>query len=107
MERRSKEGSGDTTSDPGAGRGRRSPQRFAVDADFVENVFEELRRAFLDHVLDPQTGLQVLQEPLEEPNKVLRCTDTARDGLWGRGGAIEREGERGRSRLTRPGICGE
>lgn len=54
---------------------RHRPQRLAVDADFLEDVFEELRRALLHDVVDPQTGLQVLQEALHETYEVLGRTN--------------------------------
>lgn len=54
---------------------RHGPEGFAVDADFVKDVFEKLRGALLHHVLDPQTGLQILQEPPQEPDEVLSRSD--------------------------------
>lgn len=60
---------------------RRPPERFAVDADFVEDVFEELGGALLYDVLHPQPGLQVLQEAPQETHEVLGRANSPRDGL--------------------------
>lgn len=58
------------------------PERLAVDADFFEDVFEELWRALLYDMVDPQTGLQILHETSQETNKVFCCANGARDRLW-------------------------
>lgn len=57
------------------------PERLAVDAHFVKDIFEKLRGALLYDMLDPQTGLQVLQESPQETYKVLGRADSSRDGL--------------------------
>lgn len=57
------------------------PERLAVDADFVKDIFEELRGALLYDMLDPQTGLQVLQESSQETYEVLGRADGPRDSL--------------------------
>lgn len=58
------------------------PERLAVDADFFEDVFEELWRALLYDMVDPQTGLQILHETSQETNKVFCCANGTRDRLW-------------------------
>lgn len=64
--------------------GSNAPERLAVDADFFKDVLEELGGALLDHVVDPQAGLEVLQEPSQETNKVLCCANRTWNGLWWR-----------------------
>lgn len=58
-----------------------SPQGFAVNADLLEDVFEELRSTLLHHMMDPQTCLQVLEEALHKAYKVLCSADAARNSL--------------------------
>lgn len=58
-----------------------SPQGFAVNADFLEDVFEELRCTLLHHMMDPQTCLQVLEEALHKAYKVLCSADATRNSL--------------------------
>lgn len=57
------------------------PEGLAVDADFVKDIFEKLRGALLYDMLDPQTGLQVLQESSQETYEVLGRANSSRDGL--------------------------
>lgn len=57
------------------------PEGLAVDADFVKDVFEELRGALLHYMMDPQPGLQILHESSQETNKVLCCANCARNSL--------------------------
>lgn len=63
-----------------------SPERLPVDANLVEDVFEKLGRALLDHVLDPQTGFQILQKPLQKADEVLCCSNGTGHRLWQKGG---------------------
>lgn len=61
-------------------RSRNSPEWFPVNTDFLKDVFEKLWRALLHHMLDPQTGFQILQKSLKKANKVLCCAN----GPWHR-----------------------
>lgn len=67
------------------------PERLAIDADFVKDVFEELRGALLYNMLDPETRLQILQKTPQETNKVFGCANSTRNRLW----AWEEEQESG------------
>lgn len=67
-----------------------SPERLPVDANLVKDVFEKLGRALLDHMLDPQTGFQILQEPLQKANKVLCCSNGSGHRLWQKEGQTQK-----------------
>ncbi len=58
-----------------------SPQGFAVNADLLIDVFEELRGTLLNHMMDSQTCLQVLQEALHKAHEVLCSANAARYSL--------------------------
>ena len=55
-----------------------SPEWFPFDADGLAAVFEEGGRGLLDHVLHPQPRFEILNEPLQEGDKMLGCPYTPR-----------------------------
>ncbi len=52
-----------------------------INADLLKDVFEELRGTLLNHMMDSQTCLQVLQEALHKAHEVLCSADAARHSL--------------------------
>lgn len=79
-----------------------SPEGLPLDADLLKDVLQEGRGALLDHVMDAQPGLQVLQEAFEESHEVLCCPDIARHGLCVRGGPVRAVAQRQVSGLPLP-----
>lgn len=57
------------------------PEWFPLDANFLVAVLEERGRTLRHYVLHPQSYLHVLEEPLHEPQEMLRCSDVPRHCL--------------------------
>lgn len=58
------------------------PEWFPLDTNFLVAVLEERGRTLRHHMLHPQSYLHVLEEPLHEPQEMLRCSDVPRHCLW-------------------------
>lgn len=58
------------------------PEWFPLDANFLVAVLEEWGRTLRHHMLNSQSYLHVLQEPLHETQEMFCCSDVSRHCLW-------------------------